>query len=101
MELTDKLKSNILNEPNKIFDRFNVSRDFNITYEEAEELLKELLKNGIVKEKFIIVCPECNRVFKTLDRLDEHLYPNECYKCDCEIEISKDDIYPGYIKNNS
>lgn len=101
INLIEIVENEITYNSAKIFDKFNISRDFNISHEEAENLLIELLKKGIVKQVFIIICPECGRPFQTFEVGNIEKYPTECLKCDCEIEISKDDIYSGYIKNNS
>lgn len=52
INLIEIVENEIIYNLAKIFDKFNVSRDFNISHEEAENLLIELLKKGIVKQLF-------------------------------------------------
>lgn len=97
-DLINKLKNKVSYNPSKIFDCFNVSRDFDISYEDAEKLLHKLFEQGLIEKRYVIVCPECSRPFRVLKDNDIKLYPSECLKCDSEIVISREDVYTGYIK---
>lgn len=76
-----------------------LSRKIELDYTICETLLVKLEEMGILEENYIIICPECEREIEViskkelLDKMDDIKY---CFKCDCEIELSKSDIYRSY-----
>lgn len=78
-----------------------VSAKFEISYTQAEKMLKFAESEGIMREYYLIVCPneDCEAVIDMVELQDLAsilMNPIYCHACDKEYNVSPDNIYTAY-----
>ncbi|WP_195603722.1 hypothetical protein [Clostridium tyrobutyricum] len=95
----DKWLAFLPDSENNVITVGKVSTKFNIDYTIAEGLLDKLCNEGILEERFIILCPKCERPIRSATKqslLDVANDVKYCYKCNTEIKITMEDIIFSY-----
>ncbi len=78
-----------------------VSAKFEISYSQAEKILRFAESEGIMREYYLIICPneDCEAIIDMVELQDLAsvlMNPIYCHACDNEYNISPDNIYTAY-----
>lgn len=62
----------------------------------CREILNECERNGLLSQKFIVICPKCGGMIKELQDFNEMEEITYCYMCTSELKIEREDITTAY-----
>lgn len=84
-------------ENNQRITASKVYADTGINLDVCRKILNECEQNGLLSQKFIVICPECGGMIKEINNLELLSDMSYCYMCGTEdLEISSEDIIIAY-----
>lgn len=76
-----------------------VSTEFEVSYSQAEAILKFAEKQGILERYYLAKCPDCGYIIAVVSQEDLAnilINPQYCYECEDDKMVAIDDIYTAY-----
>ncbi|QUH22209.1 hypothetical protein [Alkaliphilus sp. B6464] len=102
MDIKTKLKERLLEIPvsyNAFREKYRLASDLNVKPEEIEQLLNELCKRDILKEKIEYICPTCRESTVLYSQLIEMMtIEDNCFECEeCGDLVNSIKDKTGYV----
>ena len=97
MKKFDNYLQGLSDENNQRITASKVCISTGIDLDVCRKILGECEKNGLLSQKFIVICPKCGGMIKEINKLENINDMTYCYMCGAEdLEISSEDIIIAY-----